>query len=71
MRSNQEITPDTPRFVPCPACRQLAVFGPANPYRPFCCARCKGIDFGDWASESFRVASMDAVNTGDAHTVSD
>ena len=43
------------RIVSCPGCRGPSVFAPANPYRPFCCARCKGHDFGAWASESFRV----------------
>jgi uncharacterized protein len=44
------------RIVRCPACGNDALYAAKNPYRPFCSARCKGIDFGDWASESFRVA---------------
>jgi hypothetical protein len=28
----------------------------ASPWRPFCSARCKGIDLGDWASDRFVVA---------------
>ena len=43
------------RQVRCPACGGPSVFAPSNPYRPFCSERCKAIDFGDWASESFRV----------------
>jgi endogenous inhibitor of DNA gyrase (YacG/DUF329 family) len=31
------------------------VYAPSNPYRPFCSERCKKIDLGAWASESFRV----------------
>ena len=27
----------------------------ANPFRPFCSERCKNLDLGAWASESFRV----------------
>ncbi len=27
----------------------------ANPYRPFCSARCKGVDLGAWASEEFKL----------------
>lgn len=46
-----------PRQVPCPACRQPALFSPENPYRPFCSARCQGHDFGAWASEAYRVGS--------------
>lgn len=39
----------------CPACGGDSVYAPTNPYRPFCSARCKGIDLGAWASEEFRV----------------
>ena len=46
-----------PRIVACPGCRGDSVYAPSNPYRPFCSARCKGLDLGAWASESFRVAS--------------
>ena len=44
-----------PRIVACPACGGDAVFAPSNPYRPFCSERCKTIDLGAWANESFRV----------------
>jgi len=44
-----------PRLVPCPTCSGDSVFNSTNIYRPFCSARCKGIDLGAWASESFRV----------------
>jgi len=43
------------RLVPCPTCAGDSVFNSTNTYRPFCSARCKGIDLGAWASESFRV----------------
>ncbi len=43
------------RTVRCPACSGESLYAPENPYRPFCSARCKGIDFGAWASESFRL----------------
>jgi endogenous inhibitor of DNA gyrase (YacG/DUF329 family) len=43
------------RLVPCPTCAGDSVFNSTNIYRPFCSARCKGIDLGAWASESFRV----------------
>jgi endogenous inhibitor of DNA gyrase (YacG/DUF329 family) len=47
---------EKPRIVRCPSCGGDSVYAPSNPYRPFCSARCKGIDLGAWASESFRVA---------------
>jgi uncharacterized protein len=47
--------PPKPRQVPCPTCRRPAPFSAANPFRPFCSARCQGQDFGAWASEAYRV----------------
>ncbi len=43
--------------VPCPQCGQPAVFSPSNVFRPFCSERCKMIDLGAWASESYRIES--------------
>lgn len=40
----------TPREVPCPVCGRPAPLR-ENPARPFCSARCKTIDLGEWASE--------------------
>ena len=45
------------RVVACPACRGDAVFGPSNPWRPFCCQRCRNVDLGAWANEDYRVAA--------------
>jgi endogenous inhibitor of DNA gyrase (YacG/DUF329 family) len=45
------------REVPCPTCRQPALFSPENRWRPFCSARCRGMDLGAWASEDYRVAA--------------
>lgn len=41
--------------VSCPTCRSLTEFSSKNPYRPFCSQRCKMIDLGDWADESYRI----------------
>lgn len=46
------------RQVPCPNCKNLSEFSPQNPYRPFCSERCKMVDFGDWANESYRIPDM-------------
>ena len=43
------------RIVDCPACKGRSLYSPRNPYRPFCSARCKGLDLGAWATESFRL----------------
>ncbi|MGH8670418.1 MAG: DNA gyrase inhibitor YacG [Burkholderiales bacterium] len=42
-------------MVACPRCGMLTPWGGDNTYRPFCSERCKLIDFGHWASESYRV----------------
>ena len=45
----------TVRVVPCPSCRTPVRWATDNPWRPFCSERCKLIDLGAWASESYRV----------------
>jgi endogenous inhibitor of DNA gyrase (YacG/DUF329 family) len=47
--------PFKPRHVRCPACAGTSLYSPNNPYRPFCSARCKGVDLGAWASEEFKL----------------
>ena len=47
-----------PRQVPCPVCRQPALFSPRNPFRPFCSERCRDVDLGAWASESYRITGQ-------------
>lgn len=51
--------------VPCPTCRQPSVYGPSNPWRPFCSERCRGVDLGAWATESYRVPA-EAPPDGDS-----
>lgn len=54
--------PDTPpaaRTVRCPACGGPSLYAPGNRFRPFCSERCKLIDLGAWASESFRVEAQE------------
>jgi uncharacterized protein len=45
------------RKVPCPTCGKPSVYAPSNPWRPFCSERCRSVDLGAWASESYRVPS--------------
>jgi hypothetical protein len=44
-----------PKLVRCPTCGGDSVYATSNPYRPFCSERCRNLDLGAWASESFRV----------------
>ncbi|MDO8777958.1 MAG: DNA gyrase inhibitor YacG [Burkholderiaceae bacterium] len=48
-------TTSTLKLVTCPSCAGDSVFSSSNVYRPFCSERCRNIDFGAWASESFRM----------------
>jgi len=43
------------KTVPCPRCGAQAPYAPENRWRPFCSERCRMIDLGAWASESYRV----------------
>ena len=51
----QEGNSAKPRIVVCPQCGGDSIYAPSNPFRPFCSERCKDLDLGAWASESFRV----------------
>jgi endogenous inhibitor of DNA gyrase (YacG/DUF329 family) len=35
--------------VKCPNCKRSVIWSSENPFRPFCCERCKLIDLGEWA----------------------
>ncbi|MBH9575988.1 DNA gyrase inhibitor YacG [Inhella proteolytica] len=55
------------RTVPCPTCRQPALFSPENRWRPFCSVRCREIDLGAWGDERFRVpAAPSSADEDDA-----
>jgi endogenous inhibitor of DNA gyrase (YacG/DUF329 family) len=47
------------RTVACPQCSAPVVWNAAAKYRPFCSERCKLIDLGAWASESYRIPVAD------------
>ncbi len=48
--------PSTAPVVTCPHCKKSSLWDSQNPFRPFCCERCKLIDLGKWANEEYRVA---------------
>ena len=61
---NTTPTPDSarpPPTVACPTCKRLTVYRRDNPWRPFCCERCKQIDMGAWAAEDYRVEAKPPV----------
>jgi hypothetical protein len=44
-----------PAAVACPQCGKEVVWNSESRYRPFCSERCKLIDLGQWANETYRV----------------
>lgn len=46
---------------PCPTCQKTITYSKENPFRPFCCERCKLIDLGDWASEGHKIDGQPAA----------
>ncbi|UCH50306.1 MAG: DNA gyrase inhibitor YacG [Betaproteobacteria bacterium] len=43
------------QVVNCPQCGKPLAWDTANASRPFCSERCKMIDLGQWASETYRI----------------
>ncbi len=50
----------SPRYVPCPSCRQPALFSSLNLFRPFCSERCRVIDLGGWADNTYIIPVTDS-----------
>jgi endogenous inhibitor of DNA gyrase (YacG/DUF329 family) len=48
-------SPDKQRLVNCPHCGKPVPWSAGNPHRPFCSERCRLIDLGQWATESYRI----------------
>lgn len=40
-------------------CKVPVEWGAASPHRPFCSERCRLLDLGAWASESYRIPAED------------
>lgn len=57
-------TSGSPRSVNCPTCGKAVQWTAASTWRPFCSARCRQIDLGAWATESYRVAAESPPDTG-------
>ncbi|PKO84543.1 MAG: DNA gyrase inhibitor YacG [Betaproteobacteria bacterium HGW-Betaproteobacteria-11] len=63
MTSSSQTT-QRPRSVPCPVCGCEVVWSEESPCRPFCSARCKGVDLGAWASGEYRVQATEKSEPG-------
>ena len=51
---------NNPLELNCPHCGKTITWSEDYPQRPFCSPRCRDIDFGAWATESYRVAGEPA-----------
>jgi uncharacterized protein len=65
------VTPPAARVVPCPQCGRPVEWAPASRWRPFCSARCKTIDLGAWAAETYRVPLSESPEPDDAASSDD
>ena len=45
-RAQDPVQTGQARQVRCPGCSGPSLYSPQSPYRPFCSARCKGVDLG-------------------------
>ena len=54
-----------PRTVACPTCGTRVPWTPESSFRPFCCERCKTIDLGAWANESYRIPVVERNDEDD------
>ena len=51
------------RMVNCPQCGKPALWDPSNRFRPFCSERCRLIDLGAWANESYKIPVSEPAET--------
>lgn len=42
-------------IVSCPRCAKKIEYSLQNEHRPFCSDRCRLIDLGEWANESYKI----------------
>jgi uncharacterized protein len=49
------VQPAIRKRLRCPACR-TPIAWQGNPHRPFCSARCRRADLGNWAAGRYRIA---------------
>ena len=53
-------------IVKCPTCHKPVEWSEKNPWRPFCCERCKLIDLGEWASDSYVIRGNSYAQTNES-----
>ncbi len=50
--------------VKCPSCGTMVAWSEDNPWRPFCCERCKLLDLGAWAAEEHAIPGDPTLTEG-------
>jgi uncharacterized protein len=58
-------------LVNCPQCGKSSIYSSKNRFRPFCSERCKMIDLGAWANESYRVPVAETPELTDSDASND
>lgn len=53
------------RAVSCPRCGAAVAWDQSSKWRPFCSERCKLIDLGEWAAESYRIPGVEPPDGDD------
>ena len=43
--------------IKCPKCSNMTIYGPENPFRPFCSKRCQIVDTAAWAEGEYSIPS--------------
>lgn len=46
--------------VHCPTCQKEVVWSPESIFRPFCSERCRLIDLGAWADDSYSIPTTES-----------
>lgn len=48
--------------IKCPTCKKNTTWTD-NPFRPFCCERCKNQDLSNWADGSYAIGTEEGKST--------
>ncbi len=56
---------NTQQNIVCPTCNAKNTWRTDNSFKPFCSARCKLIDLGEWANEQRSIAGESLPQTPD------
>ncbi|MDR2173533.1 MAG: DNA gyrase inhibitor YacG [Burkholderiales bacterium] len=64
MKKTASTTAET-TTVACPQCGSTVVWASASRWKPFCSERCKLLDLGAWANESYRVAGAEVADASE------